>query len=116
MSNIKELIVPFLVGGFLISGVKYSSENIKNPAIAAVIAGIPTGLLSIFFLSESKSLKYTNNYFFVTLATLIAVTIFYAVYTYTNISKDFVLLISVIFWFIIIALHTWSSNSKHNLS
>ena len=104
MINVKSLILPFLIGGTVISGVKYASENIKNPAIAAVIGGIPTGLLSIYFVADSKSLKYAHNYFFVTLALLIAIAIFYNIHTYSNLSKGAVLAISLVCWALLIII------------
>ena len=67
MTDLKSIIIPFLIGGTVISGVKYASSYIENPAVAAIIGGIPTGLISMYFVSDEKTLKYAHNYFFVTL-------------------------------------------------
>jgi hypothetical protein len=104
MSNLKNLIVPFLIGGTVIAGVKYASVHIKNPAVAAIIGGVPTGLISIYFVSDEKTLKYAHNYFFVTLSLLSAIAVFYVLHTYTKLKKDVALLISLIFWAIFIAV------------
>ena len=104
MSDIKGLIIPFLIGGTVIAGVKYASEHIKNPAVAAVIGGIPTGLISIYFIADAKCLKYAHNYFFVTLSLLAAIAIFYSIYTYSNLSKGISLAISLVCWTILIML------------
>lgn len=98
MSDLKSIIIPFLIGGTVISGVKYASTNFKNPAIAAIIGGIPTGLISIYFISSDKSLKYAHNYFFVTLSLLTSIAVFYILHTYTELKKDIVLLISLCCW------------------
>jgi hypothetical protein len=101
---LKSLIIPFLVGGTVISGVKYSSTHIKNPAVAAIIGGIPTGLLALYFVNNDKSLQYAYNYFFITLSLLTSVSIFFMLHTYTKIPKNQVLLISVMCWAILITI------------
>ena len=104
MSDVRKLIVPFLIGGTVISGVKYASTHIKNPAIAAIIGGVPTGLISIYFVSDEKTLKYAHNYFFVTLSLLSAIAVFYTLHTYTELSKNIAVLVSLIFWAIFIII------------
>ena len=98
MTSLKGLIAPFIIGGTVIAGVKYASTHIKNPAIAAIIGGVPTGLISIYFLSDDESLKYAHNYFFVTLSLLAAIALFYTLYTHTNISRNLSVGIALIFW------------------
>jgi len=104
MSALKNLGIPFLIGGTVIAGVKYASIHIKNPAVAAIIGGIPTGLLSIYFISDDKTLKYAHNYFFVTLSLLAAIAIFYTLHTYTNMSKNTIWIISLICWALFIGI------------
>lgn len=104
MADIKGLITPFLIGGTVIAGVKYASQHIKNPAIAAVIGGIPTGLISMYFIADEKSLKYAYNYFFVTLSLLIAIVIFYILHTYSKWSKQVVITVSLVCWATLIAI------------
>lgn len=104
MSLVKSLIIPFLIGGTVISGVKYSSEHIPNPAVAAIIGGIPTGLISMYFVANDKSLGYSHNYFYVTLSLLTAIAIFYTLYTYTNLSKNVVVSVSLACWALFIGI------------
>ena len=98
MSEVKKLIIPFLIGGTVIAGVKYASTHIKNPALAAIIGGVPTGLLAIYFISDEKTLKYAYNYFFVTLSLLASIAIFYNLNTHSNLTKNVSLLISILLW------------------
>lgn len=104
MSTVKNLIIPFLIGGTVIAGVKYASVHIKNPAVAAIIGGVPTGLISIYFVTDGKSLKYAHNYFFVTLSLLAAIAIFYTLHTYTNISKNMSVALALVCWATFIAI------------
>ena len=47
--EIKSLIIPFLLGGTVIAGVKFAATHLDDPALAAIIGGVPTGLISIYF-------------------------------------------------------------------
>ena len=110
----KNLIIPFLIGGTVISGVKYASVHIKNPAVAAIIGGVPTGLIALYFVSDEKTLKYAHNYFFVTLSLLLAISIFYTLHTYTKMSKNSVVAISLCCWAVFIAMRYMLAGKEEN--
>ena len=115
MSELKDLVIPFLIGGSIITGVKYASTHIKNPVVAAIIGGIPTGLISIYFINDSNVLKYSYNYFFITLALLTSIVIFHILYVYTNLQKDVILLISLLCWALFIGIrYTITNTKKHD--
>jgi hypothetical protein len=99
--DIKSLIIPFIIGGFTVAGVKFASKNISNTAIAALIGAIPIGLISIVFISNDKSLGYSENYFFITLALLTSIAFFYTLRTYTNWNKNLILVLALILWGVI---------------
>lgn len=104
MSGFKSLIAPFFIGGSVLAGVKYSSEHIKNPLISAIIGGIPTGLISIFLISDKKSIGYSYQYFFVTLSLLISIALFHILITNTQIHKNTILILSLILWVLSITI------------
>jgi hypothetical protein len=114
MTDLKSIIIPFLIGGTVISGVKYASSYIENPAVAAIIGGIPTGLISMYFVSDEKTLKYAHNYFFVTLSLLTAIAVFYVLHTYTEVKKDIVLLISLCCWAVFIAIRYMAAGKDNS--
>jgi len=95
---IQELLIPFLIGGTVIAGVKFAATHLENPVLAAIIGGMPTGLISIYFITRERSIGYSQNYFFVTLSLLTSIMIFYTLSIYTNLSKNLVLLISLLSW------------------
>ena len=95
------MLASFLFGGILFAFIKYSSLHISNPIVTAMVAGIPTGLLSIYFIEDAKSLNYAYSYFFVVLSSLIATIIFQTLYTHTKFSKKISLFISLLLWIII---------------
>ena len=103
-STTKNIIVPFLVGGGIISGVKFAATSLHNPALSAIIGGIPSGLLAIYFLKPEKSIRYSQTYFFVNLALAVAILTFYLLRVKTNIPKNNVLLISIFVWCLLVWL------------
>jgi hypothetical protein len=104
MSDLKSLIVPFLIGGTIIASVKYASVHVPNPALAAIIGGFPTGLLSIYFVSNAKAGDYARNYFFVTLILLAASAVFYMAFVHGKLSKHVAWIIAVAFWIIMVSV------------
>ena len=71
----------FILGGFIVSGIKFASE-VFPPTVAAIIGGIPTGFLAISFLAENKKLGYAQNYYFVTLSLAACILTYYMLLKY----------------------------------
>lgn len=112
MSSISSLIIPFLIGGTVIASVKYASSHIKNPGVAAIIGGIPTGLLAIYFIAEDETMGYTHNYFFVTLSLLVSIAVFYIINKHTELKKDIILLISLLCWATLVGISYMLEKNK----
>jgi hypothetical protein len=110
--DVKNTVVPFLIGGTIIAGVKFASANIDNPAIAAAIAGVPIGLISIFFVASDKSEKYAHNYFYVTMILLASIALFYTLIKYTKINKNVIVGIALGTWMTLILLRYWYTESN----
>ena len=64
----------FLIGGFTVGGIAYFSNELDNPAIAAVIAALPIGMPSSVFVTDKKVISYSKNLMFMTFALIIATT------------------------------------------
>jgi len=114
MLKFKELIIPFLLGGSIIAGVKFTSEHIHNPAVAAILGAIPTGLISIYFISPNKSISYAHNYFYLTIILPVSVLIFYLLSIHTKLDKNLILLISLIIWVIMASIKYFLQSLKQN--
>ena len=57
-----EIIKQFLIGGTFVSGISYMA-NYVNPVLAGLLAGVPIGLPSTFFIQQptrKKQQKYKN--------------------------------------------------------
>jgi hypothetical protein len=72
MNLIKKYGLPFLIGGLTVSGIKYSSHNMKQE-YAAIIGALPLGLFSTLFVIElNKTDDYIKNYTLQTVLTILA--------------------------------------------
>ena len=59
--HISDYIVPFLVGGGLVAGIKGLSARV-DPAYAAMLGAFPLGFASVYFIQKSKVNSYFKNY------------------------------------------------------
>lgn len=55
-------IKEFLIGGLIIGGIKYASENIDDIRIAGLIANIPVILMSSYMIKENKAKGFLKSY------------------------------------------------------
>ena len=72
METIKKYGIPFLIGGTVIAGIKYTSHHMPQK-YAAVVGALPLGLLSTLFIIEAnKTDAYIKNYTMQTFVTVLA--------------------------------------------
>lgn len=112
MSDIKNLIVPFLLGGSVIASVKYIASHSSNPGLAAVAGGLPTGLITIYFLTQDKTIPYSHNYFYVTLILATSILLFYLLRIHTSWDKNIVLLVALLTWATLVTIHFLTSKPE----
>lgn len=88
-------IIPFLLGGCTVSGIKYLS-SVVSPAYAALVGALPIGYLSTYYIpNENKRKEYLINYCY-TLATITVCAIAYIQMLNLNIEKNLSLLLGCI--------------------
>lgn len=103
--DIRSLIIPFLVGGFIVSAVKYASGF--DTKVAAVIGGFPTGLLSIWFLNDKEAYGYGWDYGIITSVLLLSVIVFNVLYKYFKLSKNVSYFLALLTWFTVAFLRVF---------
>lgn len=101
----ESLIIPFITGGIIVAGVKYSSSVLKNPKLAALIGAFPIGLFSIYFLTKDQAYSYGWNYIIMTTILLIAVLVFNFLFKIVKLSKDAAHISSLVLYFVLAGLH-----------
>jgi len=105
MSLLHTLIIPFITGGIIVSGVKYAATNLHNPKLAALIGAFPIGLFSIYFLNSAEAVKYGWNYGIMCSILLVSVIVFNVLLNEVNLSKVIAHGLSILFYFALAALH-----------
>ena len=48
-----NLIQSFIYGGTIVSVINYIANTMVNPALASIIAAVPIGMVSMYFLKET---------------------------------------------------------------
>ena len=101
---VKSLIIPFLLGGGIIAGVKLAAMTIKDPALASIIAGLPTGLLAAYFISQDSAEGYASNYVFVASSLVMSIIVFWLLLAKTPLGehKNIALTLSLVFWALLV--------------
>jgi 1,4-dihydroxy-2-naphthoate octaprenyltransferase len=97
-----DLLIPFIIGGVVFAGVKYSSTHLNNPALAAIIAAVPTGLLSAYFIKKAQIEDFSKDYLFNTLSLATAIGVMWALVTYTKMDKVYPWLIAIGVWLVLV--------------
>ena len=108
--KIKELIFPFFYGGILLATIKWVGS--KSTVLAATIAGIPLGLISIYLISDEKSLDYSHKYFFTTVFLLVSIMVFYILHLYTDLKYKLCISISLLCWLILVTIRYFMTSNK----
>ena len=112
--SIKDLIFPFFYGGVLLAAVKWVGS--KSTVLAATIAGIPIGLISIYFISDEKTLDYSHKYFYTTVFLLFSIIIFYTLHLYTNLKYRICIAIAVLCWLLLVTVRYFITSNTLDTS
>ena len=96
-----EIIKQFIIGGVFVSGISYMG-NYVNPVLAGLLAGLPIGLPSTFFIQNSTKAKNYVTYLAITTVLLTTVTcLFYYLYVHAGyMSKNMGIALSMALWII----------------
>jgi len=96
-----EIIKQFMIGGIFVSGISYMG-NYVNPVLAGLLAGIPIGLPSTFFIHNSiKAKSYVSNLAITTILLTAVTCLFYYLYVKAGyMSKNGGIVLSMGIWII----------------
>jgi len=96
-----EYIKPFLIGGAVIAGSKFVSDN-GPPQLAPLIGGMPTGIVASYFLAnDNNRRKYFNGYVYSSFTLFIAIFTIYILDNKTSINVNIISSIALVVWAII---------------
>lgn len=97
------LIKEFLFGGIMVSSISFVSKFV-DPILAGLLAGIPIGLPTIYFISKDKATPYITNLSLTTFILLVFTLIYYYLYTKKKWSKNITILYTMLIWFISVVI------------
>tara|TARA_Y100000748_G_scaffold299799_1_gene297233 strand:- start:15583 stop:15924 length:342 start_codon:yes stop_codon:yes gene_type:complete len=95
----QQVLKAFVLGGATIAAAKYISQFL-SPAFAPLIAGMPTGILTSFFLGSDKARREYYSGYVISISILAAIVLFcHLMATYMpNVPIDLVSFIAIPMW------------------
>ena len=117
---ISDILIPFIIGGLTVTGIKVSAKVFNNPGLAAIIGGLPLGLLTMYFvMNREQSKDYAKSYMLVSATTILATLIYYLIIVNNNKFGELAAwIIAIIVWIIIAVIKYFIMNriSKKKVS
>jgi hypothetical protein len=95
MTILKE----FLFGGTMVASISILA-NFVDPILAGLLAGIPIGLPTIYFISKDKATSYITNLSITTFMLLAVTLLYFYLYTKKKWSKNITILYTMFIWLI----------------
>ena len=93
----------FLMGGTLVSGISLIS-NYVNPVLGGLLAGVPIGLPTIYFINNINAPSYIKNLILTTFLLFIITLVYYILYIKYNFGKNITIIYSVSIWLIAVII------------
>lgn len=95
-----ELVKPFFIGGTVIAGSKLLAHY-TTPAVASLIGGLPTGIITALFLADKKKKNYFDGYRFHSFILWLSTIFIYYMLADTKYNKNYILVGGLVTWFVI---------------
>lgn len=95
-----ELIKPFLIGGTVIAGSKLLAHY-TTPAVASLLGGLPTGIITATFLADKNKADYFDGYRFHSFILWLSTIFIYYMLADTNYNRDYILAGGLVAWAVI---------------
>jgi len=93
-----HFVKEFLIGGTIISGVKLLSQY-TSPSVAALLGGLPTGVIASFFLNSKKDKKeYYDGYIYSSFILFLSVVVIHFLLNKTTLPADPVAAAGLVAW------------------
>jgi len=100
MKEFTDLIQTFIMGGLLVSGIKYVSFK-SGPKYAAIFAAFPIGLISSYLMKNEKQVERYLKSYMKTISSLLIVCMVYFRLLKNKFSVDMSLGISIVLWLLL---------------
>lgn len=96
---IHKLVLNFILGGLIFSGIYYTANIIQNQKLSAIIALIPIALICGLIINGRKQIEdYYKNAIFVLIITLLLIMLTFFLFKNTNLNKYSIIFSILILW------------------
>ena len=113
--DILTYVKPFLLGGTVIAGAKAVS-SVFPPQFAALVGGMPTGIIASFFMSgEEAKKKYFLGYAYSSAVITLAILFIHLMSEHTSMKVDVIAAIGYVLWAVVsyfVIKFTTTTNTK----
>ena len=97
---ISSYLLTFLLGGAIVSAVKYIANELKNPACAAIAALLPIGFLCGYIIDTRNTLiEYVRHISLVMAITVVVAVCIYLALVHVAVHKFIILTAGILLWF-----------------
>ena len=97
---IQSYLLTFLLGGTIVSAVKYIANELDDPACAAIAALLPIGFLCGYIIDTRGTLiKYIHHISLVMVVTLAVAVCIYLALIYLSVHEFVILTAGILLWF-----------------
>ena len=97
--SVSKILKEFLIGGGMVAGISYLG-NYTDPILAGLIAGIPIGLPTIYFIQQSKAIPYITNLSLTTILLCVVTLAYFYIFVKLKWGKNISIAYTMIFWFL----------------
>ena len=95
---VSETIKQFIIGGTFVGGISIIS-NYVDPIFGGLLAGIPIGLPTIYFIQQSKAHAYISNLSMTTILLCVTTLLYYYLFVHIKWKKNTAIIPTMSFWF-----------------
>ena len=97
--QVGEILKQFAIGGTMVASISLVG-NFVDPILAGLLAGIPVGLPTIYFIQNSQALPYIKNLSITTFLLLFVTLLYYFLFTKIKMDKNYTIIPTMGIWFL----------------
>ena len=101
--QIGEVLKEFAIGGTMVASISLVG-NLVDPVLAGLLAGIPVGLPTIYFIQKSKALPYIKNLSMTTFLLMFVTLLYFYLYAKVKMDKNYAIIPTMSIWIVVILI------------
>ena len=94
-----EVLKQFAIGGTMVASISLVG-NFVDPILAGLLAGIPVGLPTIYFIQKSQALPYIKNLSMTTFLLMFVTLLYFYLYAKVKMDKNYAIIPTMSLWIV----------------